>query len=98
MAPPPTQGFQKKPDGKVPVTHERRLARGGRIGEQTVLGLEHAERALAPGVVRAHEVVRGEDAAGREEGCEEDEVEDEEGRGTQPRRLQGAARPTKTRK
>src|SRR5262249_6449893 len=52
-----------------------------------------------PRMVRADEVVGREDASGPEQGSEEDEVEDEEGR--EPEALQearGPARPTSTRK
>jgi len=57
----------------------RRLARGRRIREQRVLGLENALVGLAPRMVRAHELVRREDAAAREERREEDQIENEEG-------------------
>src|SRR5438477_10619297 len=65
--------------GELRIPNERRLAGSRGIGEEAVLRLEHSAAGAAPRVVRADEIVRGEDAADREQGSEEDEIEDEKG-------------------
>ncbi len=65
---------------KVPKSHQRRLAGGRRIRQEAVLGLDDAVPGHAPGVMGAHEVVRGEDTTGHEQRGEEDEVEGEKRR------------------
>src|SRR6266496_4303690 len=63
---------------KVAVADEGGLAGSRRIREERVLGLQDALFCLTPGMVRAHELVRGKDAAAREERREEDEIESEQ--------------------
>jgi hypothetical protein len=67
----------EEPTRKVAVADESRLAGRRRIREQRVLGMQDALLRLAPGMVRAHELVRGKDAAAREKRREEDEIENE---------------------
>jgi hypothetical protein len=65
---------------EVTISDERRLTRRAGIGKERVLDLEEALGSSPPRVMRANELVRGENAAAKEERREKDQVENEERR------------------
>jgi hypothetical protein len=77
---------------EVAIADEGRLSRRGGIGEEGVFGLEQALLRSPPRVMGADELVRGQNAAAKQQRREEDEVENEEGRDAEASGLCGVQR------